>query len=174
MGLGEVKTFERGADPAAAEVVVDEGGGELVRADHVEPAGDDSQPLPGDKAVTVDAPGAGGQQAVAYYDAKNAGKAGPGEKRIYARDAGGNVVASWWLKSDGSVELENAGGIWKFSPDGKTECPGDAHVEGGLTVKGELKVDLEISAMNGTVPVKLSTHIHNTPFGPTSPPTPGT
>lgn len=39
---------------------------------------------------------------------------------------------------------------------------------------GDLEVTGEITAKSATAPVKLSTHLHPTPVGPTSQPTPGT
>lgn len=64
--------------------------------------GDDSRPLPGDKAlIDEDA-----EAIVGYADIKSAGAALPGEKRIYARSEDGTVVGHVYLRRDGTIELE--------------------------------------------------------------------
>lgn len=83
---------------------LDMGGGDLVTAEHYGDAGDDSHPLPGDSAATVDGEQIGSRVATGYWDA-SAQKAGAGEKRFYSRDSGGAVVAEIYLKADGSIEI---------------------------------------------------------------------
>lgn len=72
-----------------------------------------------------------------------------GETVLY--DKTGSKV---YLKEDGSIELEPSNGIFK--------------------ILGDIQSTGEITALANTTPVNLSTHIHPTPVGPTSPPTPGT
>ena len=88
-----------------AEVKGDPGGGANVTADHVEGSGDDSQPLPTDYFAASDAPGLGRKQVTGYTDPLSEKKAGPGEKRIYARKADGTPVCEVWCKNDGKVVI---------------------------------------------------------------------
>lgn len=64
--------------------------------------GDDSRPLPGDKALIDEE----AEAIVGYADTKNAGVALPGEKRTYARSEDGTVVGHVYLRRDGTIELE--------------------------------------------------------------------
>src|SRR5688572_5818346 len=102
----------------APEAKVDRGGGDALTAYHFAPPGDDSQPLPGDLAYLGGDEGAGTAQILGYQDPKNAGVAGPGEKRIYARSSDGTVVCQVWLKADGSVLLSNQAGSVTLGADG--------------------------------------------------------
>lgn len=155
-------------------------GNDVIVVEHLAPPGCDAPPLPGDFVGTADGPGSGAQQAVGYHDPKNDGKAKPGENRQYARDANGAVIGWLWAKDDGTVVLENEQGKIELKPNGDSYASGNLKVEkdlevgGNLTVKGEIKADLEVTAMAGGPGVKVSTHLHNSPFGPVSPPTPGT
>jgi hypothetical protein len=102
--LAKVVSFERRG--AEEDVVVDTGGGALVTAAHLGGAGEDSPPLPGDVASLDDSSGTGNQQVTGYHDPLNTGKADDGEKRIYGRNAAGEVVAEVWLKGDGTVLVQ--------------------------------------------------------------------
>jgi hypothetical protein len=102
--LAKVVSFERRG--AEEDVVVDTGGGALVTAAHLGGAGEDSPPLPGDVASLDDSSGTGNQQVTGYHDPRNTGKADDGEKRIYGRNAAGEVVAEVWLKGDGTVLVQ--------------------------------------------------------------------
>lgn len=114
--IAEVLAFER--DGTVETVKVDPGGGANETADHCTPPGDDSPPLPGDFAELKESTGKGRDAAVGYTDPKNTREASPGEKRWYARDAGGNVVCSGWLKGDGTIVLSNANLTITGAPDG--------------------------------------------------------
>jgi len=46
-------------------------------------------------------------------------------------------------------------------------------VEGNVKVSGQIQAGQEITWMAAGAPTKASTHIHDTPVGPSSPPTPG-
>ena len=107
-GIGKVLSFLRDTfrGSQVADVKVDQGGGDTKTVQHFAPPGDDSQPLPGDYAQTVDAPGRGRESAVGYQDPKNAGKSLAGESRRYARNADGTPVCEVWCKSDGTVVIE--------------------------------------------------------------------
>jgi hypothetical protein len=124
--IAEVLSIERTSDGTA--IKVDPGGGANVTAQHFADAGDDSQPLPGDFTALEDSSGAGAEQVSGYHDPKNAGQAGPGEKRIYSRNADGAPVAEVWLKANGEVvikvlassapiTIESTGPIVVKSPD---------------------------------------------------------
>lgn len=82
------------------------GGRNAVTAAHFADAGDDSLPLPGDAAALEESSGTGTGQVAGYHDPKTPPKAGPGEKRIYARSAPGTASAEIWLQADGSVRIE--------------------------------------------------------------------
>jgi hypothetical protein len=149
--IGEVKGIERTTE--GIDITADPGGGATVSAQHFGPSGDDAPPLPGDFAALEDSPGAGGKQISGYHDPNNASKAADGEKRIYARNAAGIVVAEVWLKADGSVEIIST-------------------VTGFKTIVNSTG---DVLAKAGTPnQVGLTTHVHPTAMGPSGPPTPGT
>lgn len=87
------------------DIKSDRGSGDNVTAQHFSAPGDDALPLPGDYNALSGATGTGRQTSVGYRDGKNEGKAAPGEKRIYARDAEGVLVCEVWLKNTGEVEI---------------------------------------------------------------------
>jgi hypothetical protein len=64
----------------------DDGHPETVTAELLAEPGVDALPLPGDEAMIEEAEGQGETSINAFADPKNAGKAEPGERRIYARD----------------------------------------------------------------------------------------
>lgn len=133
--------------------------------DHFSAPGDDSPPLPGDFLTSTDSPGVGNEDAVGYFDPKMEPKAQPGEKRVYARNSAGDVVGEMWLQGDATITIENSSGK-KFEMD----AAGDVTITGNLIVHGEVTA---MAASPGTS-VKVSTHVHPHPMGPTSAPTPGT
>lgn len=153
----------------SVERVVDDGGAGVdlkvgpmfpATVPHFSDPGEDSPPLPGDSVALDESSGSSGaEHATGYADTKNAGIAQPGEKRLYARDENGNVVSTFYLKRDGSIELTAERFVFK----------GDVRIEGKLDTTGE------VTAKAGTVAaVKLTTHEHLSPVGPTQGPTPGT
>jgi len=143
------------------EVQCDPGGGANVTAEHYQPPGIDSLPLPGDTVALQPSAGSGRMQTAGYADTANPGKAAPGEVRLFARGTNGTAGVEVWLRNDGSVEITVSGG-------GKVKITGDVEITGQLRATGE------ITAMSAGPGVKLSTHVHPTGIGPTSPPTPGT
>lgn len=48
----------------------------------------------------------------------------PGEKRIYSTDSDGNLKASFYLKNDGSVTLENDNGFIELKANGDVDING--------------------------------------------------
>jgi hypothetical protein len=158
---------EEGDDGTAhlTRVKCDPGGGALQVVEHFSDCGDDSLPLPGDPVALEDASGSGNEQVVGYADIKNAPKAGPGEKRIYSRAADGSPAAEFWLKANGDIVVTS------LAPGGKITLNGvTIDQQSNLTAPGEV---VAMAATPATA-VKLSTHLHPTGVGPTSPPTPGT
>jgi hypothetical protein len=155
-----------------AGVKVNPGGGANITGQHMADAGDDSQPLAGDYGAVLGIPRSRGADGVlvGYVDIKNAGKAASGEKRIYSRDASGNVVAEVWLKNDGSVSIitpkttithaadgtitttNNGGGFISMASSGVVTINGVTFDKNGnVSTSGEMTAD----------GVDLSTHVHS-------------
>ncbi len=67
------------------------------------PAGDDSPPLDDDRIALMKIDGSGKWIAVGVL--MKSDSAEPGEKKLYSRDANGNVKAEIYLKKDGVMEL---------------------------------------------------------------------
>jgi hypothetical protein len=88
-----------------ADVKIDTGGEDNATAELFQPAGFDGQPLEGDTAGAMAVPGADRAALVGFIDQANAGTAGPGEARLYARDADGAIVATILISADGIVNL---------------------------------------------------------------------
>ncbi len=105
---GTVVSIERETegDLEVVNVQCDPGGGATVTAEHFGAPGDDGLPLPGDTASLQEGAGAGVEHAVGYVDPANAGKAEPGERRLYAREADGTPACEIWLKGDGSILIK--------------------------------------------------------------------
>lgn len=166
-----VVSSERADDEGAkvVDVKCDPGGEDIAHASHFAPAGDDALALPGDSVALEESTGAGLEQISGYLDTKNEGIAKPGEKRIYARDADGKVVCEIHLKNVGSVTLKNESGSFELGDDGKVMING---VE--FDTDGNIKAPGDVTALATSQAVKLSSHLHPTAMGPTSPPTPGT
>lgn len=131
------------------ECLVDPGTGANATAQVLLPPGLDAQGLPGDYVACIEI--GGGRAAVAWHDPQIQPIASGGELAFFSRSAPGVRAALIHLKANGSIMLNG--------------------VE--ITALGEIKAPLEVSAMNATVPVKLSTHLHPTGMGPSGPPTPG-
>lgn len=95
-------------DATVSDATIDPGGGANVTGEHFTDPGDDSQPLPEDYVAGMNVRRSGGSVAVGYIDPASDQKAGPGEKRIYARDDSGASVVEVFLKNDGTAVLSNA------------------------------------------------------------------
>lgn len=132
------------------EVVGDPGTSANSTSQVFGPSGFDAEGFPQDLAVVIDI--GGGRVAVGYLDPKLSPIAEAGEVVIFSRSAPGVIAGKIHLKASGSIFLNG--------------------VE--ITPTGEIKAPLEVSAMNATAPVKLSTHLHPTAMGPSGAPTPGT
>jgi hypothetical protein len=88
------------------EVRCDPGGGAAITAQQFACSGDDSEPLPGDFAMLEDSAGAGTETVVGYHDPKNEQKAVGGERRLYSRGPTGEVVAEFWMKTNGEIVVQ--------------------------------------------------------------------
>jgi phage baseplate assembly protein V len=71
-----------------------------------------------------------------------------------------------------AVQVSGASKVKVTVPD--IEFVGNLKVDGDITTTGGVDADGEVTAMKKTKNVNLSTHIHPTAVGPSSPPTPGT
>ena len=151
-----VLEFDRSED--GPDVKADPGGGANVTAPHYSAPGDDSAPLPGDVVAMSRSNGTGAEHVTGYHDGKNDGIAKAGEKRIYARDPAGVVVAEVYLQGDGTILFKNASGAGTLNPDGSMTLNGAK-----VTLTGDV-----ITASG----VSLDLHVHPTPMGPSGPPTP--
>jgi hypothetical protein len=186
--LATVLEFLRSSDQGTPtpEGKFDRGGNDTVTAFHFAPPGTDAHPLAGDVAYLGDDLGAGNAQAIGYQDPKNAGVAGAGEHRIYARAADGTLVAELWLKADGSILARSvlAGSSAELGPDGAISLTAPAAsaelgADGAISLEnaaGGLSIDAAGNVV-ATTPLGTfgaGTHGHNSPFGPIGPPIPGT
>jgi len=123
--LSFVRAVRNGANVSLA--VVDRGGVDIVSPLHFSPPGDDSYPIPGDYVQYILIRGTRRGMVAGYIDPQNGQKAGPGEKRIYARPGSqGASVVELWLKSDGTAVLSNAAGSVTLSPSGQIESKNGA------------------------------------------------
>lgn len=149
---------------AASDVKVDTGGGANATAEHYGAPGDDGVPLPGDYAVTVSTVRGGGLAVVAYLDPKTAGVAGPGERRLYARNAAGAVSVSLFLQASGAATLSNGGGSLTLGADGKVTI-------NGVTIDpdGTITTPTDVKAGPLAVSLLLHKHISALPGSPTGP-----
>ena len=147
------KTLTNGSK--VTDVKFDPGGGPNITGRHTADAGDDSYPLDTDYLVSVDIPGTGRSEPVAYADTINTPKAQKGDKRIYARKtADGTAVCEVWLKNDGTIRIENSNGDFEISPEGNgtLNLQGTliATVEGDVTLNANSNLTAEV-ADNATV-----------------------
>jgi hypothetical protein len=132
------------------------------------PSGEDSPPLPEDSVYLGDSPGAGRENALGYMDTRNEGVAEPGEKRMYARDPDGAIVATIWMQGDGTIFLSNGNGSIEMAPSGDVTINGVV-----IDTAGNVVAPGEVTAMDGPAAVSLSTHTHPDAMGGTGAPVPG-
>lgn len=160
--IASVVRVVRGAT-TVSEVRVDSGGSINATGEQYGPPGDDSQPLPGDVALLQRAEGTtGGYDTVGYIDPDNAPQSDPGERRLYARDTTGAIVATVWLKNDGTVLVENAAGSMELLPDGRVDA-------NGAIIRTSGDVEVPYPGPPPGLVVSLVNHVHP---GSGSPPTP--
>lgn len=154
--LSFTRTVKSGEN--AADVKADPGGGDNLTGEHFSSPGDDSHPLENDTVFLVDTVGDGNKNAVGYMDTKNIPKSDVGEKRIYARDGSGAMVAEIWLKKTGSIVIDNGSGSVELEPSGDINLNGVIIDANGkitapeIVAKTSLKVGLNES--------ELLAHVH--------------
>ena len=88
-------------DANVTEVKVDLGGDDLLTAQHYQPSGVDSHPLPDDYILLTPGPEAGTYLIAGFIDGKNAGVSRPGDLRLYVRNSNGTVQGELHLTNDG-------------------------------------------------------------------------
>lgn len=182
--IGKILSFLRTTrnDAQIGDVKLEQGGGVIVTAEHFAPAGDDSQPLPNDYALTMPVQQAGRVAALGYVDPASAPKAQAGDKRVYSRDGSGTPVAELWLKNDGSVTVANDNGSVVLSADGsilgqnasgtfELQAGGD-FVVNGVTIAADGSVTIPASLSLAGLEIAGHTHAINSGSsapGPTGP-----
>lgn len=120
----------------------DPGGGALVDAYHAQQPGDDTHPLPGDTAVLVAVERSNNYAAVGYIDPDNVQTAQQGERRLYARPAGGGAaVCEVHLFNDGRIILSNGAGSLQMLADGSVNINGAViSPSGQITDSGDIQL----------------------------------
>lgn len=157
MGLsglsGKVVEFIRVSDPDAfvSDVRFDAGGGDLLTGQHGAPPGEDSHPLETDHVLAVPLDGEGRWIVLGYIDPSNEPQASEGEKRLYARDANGNIVGVLWLKNSGRAEL-TGDNVHLGDAPAPAKISRDDHVQSELT-----RLQNELIALK----VWLDEHVHS-------------
>lgn len=130
--------------------------GQNIQAERYLPPGDDSQPLPEDRAGLVERTESGAMFAVGALDTVNEQIALPGEKRFYGRNEAGLPTSQFYMKNDGTIEVSNVSGmIITADPTGKISIvtPGFMEItapqlkiistviiQGTVTIQGALTV----------------------------------
>lgn len=156
------------------DIKADPGGGANITAQHFSGPGDDSQPLPGDYVASIENQRSGTYSAVGFVDPKNAQTSGPGEKRIYARNAAGEAVATAHLKSTSEIVIFNANGSLALDAAGTWTINGVVTIDkdGNITTPGTIQAAIG-KFINSLLAAgkELVAHIHpaGTPPGNTGP-----
>lgn len=149
--------------------------GNTVTARHYQAPGDDAFPLVGDFAVLVEA---GGEYiALAFFDPEFQPLAEKGERLLTSRSGLGALKAKVHLKSDGTITLNDKVTIspeGDITTDGKIQAKGNIQSDADIKAQQNVSAGMEVTALSVGPGVKLSTHMHGSGTGPTSPPTLGT
>lgn len=154
---------------AVSDVKANPGGGAVLTAEHFQPSGVDSRPLPGDFAVMGEVKGSGRYSVTGYLDPLSPQASAPGEWRGYSRNSAGEQMAQVWIKNDGTVVTENDNGSHVLNPDGsqRMQSPGGyiaLGADGVVDING-YKIDPN---GNGTTAAGVSQDGHTHPQGPDS------
>lgn len=165
--IADVVRVLRG-DVTVSDVAMDSGGSVNATGELYQPAGEDSQPLPGDIALMQRAESTSGEHdCIGFIDPQNTPESNPGEKRLYARNATtGAIVATVWLKNDGTVLVENSSGSMELKPSGEFSI----NVNGRISSTGDYQVFNPVGPPPGWV--NLLDHTHPVSTGYTGPPVP--
>lgn len=166
----------RALSALANRIKADRGASDINEMEHLQPLGDDSKPLPQDDGWSDRTNENGGDVYFGAFDYDNKVTA-PGEKRIYGRNADGEVVNQVWLKGDGeiissndncsvtqrpdgTVISTNGTGTHTVNPDGSIESVnGSGFIR--LLADGSVNINGFIIAVNGaaTSPVSVGAPI---------------
>jgi hypothetical protein len=115
------------------------GGSANITAEHMGPSGDDSPPFPSDSLGAFAVEGTGRFVAGGYADPVNEGVANPGEVRRYARDGVGSIVATIYMKADGTITISNDNGSFAMAPSGVVTINGvTIDTSGNIVSPGEV------------------------------------
>lgn len=164
--VGLVKIFEwvtrRGT--RVGDVVAGTGGSVMTTVEHVQPAGDNGRPLPGDYVAIIPGPGTGRGLAIGYVDPISPDEIAPGEKRVYSRNPStGSAIASVYLQNDGTVEVTNsAGATVTLETSGEINLNGVRITPAGnIIAPGSVEADSVLAAG-----LELAGHIHQVTSAP--------
>jgi len=150
------------------DVEVRAGGMPLFTAEHFCTPGDDSAPLDGDYAMLSEVAPMGRKVVVGYLDPNNAPLAAKGEKRTYSRGVGGVVVASVWLKADGSATVEAEGAVTIINGAGTFELGADGTINlNGVTISSSGVVTVPASLV--LAGKQIAAHTHQITSGSSAP-----
>ena len=141
------------------DVKSDGGGGANTTAKHFGAPGDDAFPLQSDYVATIPVQGSGRRAAVGYVDPLNIPVALDGDRRIYSRDpTDGTTKAQVWIKSDGTIIVDNGSGSLAIEPAGTVTINGvTIDTNGNISTAGNIETTAgDVTA--GTV--TLQTHLH--------------
>ena len=147
--VGKLLSFARDRldEIQLGQAKLDQGGGEILTADHFEAAGMESHPLPQDYMLAIEVPGSGQVVSLGYLDPKLKHTTEKGEVRLYSRSkSDGKALAEIHLMNDGEIQGKNENGYFRLESDG------DYLVNGARITK-----DGEVINKSGIV---LGTHIH--------------
>jgi hypothetical protein len=109
-GLEAITDAYRADGDDGPETDLDLGGSDKGTADHFGGGGEDSPPLKGDWVTAVQLDGSTESLAAVAYSDDTERVAAAGEKRTYARNSDGSVVAEVHMKGDGSVTIARTAG----------------------------------------------------------------
>lgn len=87
-------------------------------------------------------------------------------------DCAGEVIVKASIKV--TIDTPDAQFTGDITVQGGLNATGDIETSGAINATGEVHSDSQVSAGAGATAVNLTTHIHPTPSGPSSAPTPGT
>ena len=151
-------------DVNTTDVKIDSGGGANATAKHFGAPGDDAFPLQSDYVATIPVQGSGRLAAVGYADPLNIPVAQEGDRRIYSRDpTDGTPSAQVWIKSDGTIIVDNGSGSLAVEPGGTVTINGvTIDTDGNISTPGDIDSDGtitgDVDVIAGTV--SGNAHIH--------------
>lgn len=170
--IGVILNFIPSPDQTVDQVEVDLGGEDTLTVDYLMPAGEDSQPLPGDWVQLVKGKGTGKYSAVAYVDLSNPRDAAQGEKRMYARMPEGAVVSNIDMINNGRVQIRNENGTIVLFDTGQIDLQNANGFirllqDGTVNINGvTIAPDSAITGPNGLLLNNRQVHDHDHNAGP--------